>query len=89
MATNFQKSTGIAVNMTQRSSDEALAQVRAEVRNPRKDVWFGGTGDPQLIAAEENLTVEYKSANIAEYAVPKGSFGRPRADGRTIVVVSL
>ncbi|MBL8808356.1 MAG: ABC transporter substrate-binding protein [Rhodospirillales bacterium] len=80
VATSFQKSTGITVNMTQRGSGEALAQVRAEAQNPRTDVWFGGTGDPHLIAAEENLTVEYKSPNnaqlqawaIRQYEISKG-----------------
>lgn len=61
IATNFQRATGVVVNMTQRGSGENLAQVRAEAQNPRADVWFGGTGDPHLAAAEENLTIEYKS----------------------------
>jgi iron(III) transport system substrate-binding protein len=61
IVTNFQKATGIVVNMTQRGSGENLAQLRAEAQNPRADVWFGGTGDPHLVAAEENLTIEYKS----------------------------
>lgn len=62
IATNFQKDTGIVVNMTQKGSGEALAQLRAEKDNPKVDVWFGGTGDPHLVAAEENLTAVYKSA---------------------------
>jgi iron(III) transport system substrate-binding protein len=80
VATNFQKATGINVAMTQRGSGEALAQLRAEAQNPRTDVWFGGTGDPHLIAAEENLTVDYKSANagnlqawaLRQYEISKG-----------------
>lgn len=62
IATNFQKATNITVNMTQKGSGESLAQIRAEAQNPRGDVWFGGTGDPHLVAAEEGLLVEYKSA---------------------------
>jgi iron(III) transport system substrate-binding protein len=61
MATNFQRDTGITVNMTQKGSGETLAQLRAEAQNPRGDVWFGGTGDPHLIVAEEGLTMEYAS----------------------------
>jgi iron(III) transport system substrate-binding protein len=56
IATAFQRDTGIRVNMTQRGSGETLAAIRAESQNPRADVWFGGTGDPHLAAAEENLT---------------------------------
>ena len=62
IATNFQRDTGVTVNMTQKGSGETLAQIRAEKDNPRGDVWFGGTGDPHLIVAEEGLSVEYKSA---------------------------
>jgi iron(III) transport system substrate-binding protein len=57
----FEKETGIKVAMTRKSSGETYAQIKAESANPRGDVWFGGTGDPHLQAAEEGLTVEYKS----------------------------
>jgi iron(III) transport system substrate-binding protein len=63
IATTFQRETGIRVNMTQRGSGETLAAIRAEAQNPRGDVWFGGTGDPHLAAAEENLTQPYESPN--------------------------
>ena len=42
--------------MVRKSTGETLAQVRAEAGNPKIDVWWGGTGDPHLIAAEEGLT---------------------------------
>jgi iron(III) transport system substrate-binding protein len=35
IATNFQRDTGIRVNMTQRGSGETLAAIRAENQNPR------------------------------------------------------
>jgi iron(III) transport system substrate-binding protein len=63
-AAEFQKVTGIKVNMTQKSSGETLAQVRAEKDNPRGDVWYAGTGDPHLIAAEDGLTVPYESPQM-------------------------
>lgn len=44
------------VLMVRKSSGETLAQVRAEAGNPKIDVWWGGTGDPHLVAAEEGLT---------------------------------
>lgn len=66
IATNFQRDSGIRVNMTQRGSGETLAAIRAESQNPRADVWFGGTGDPHLAAAEENLSQAYESANNGE-----------------------
>ncbi len=61
MAAAFERETGIKVNMTRKSSGETYAQIKAERQNPRGDIWWGGTGDPHLQAAEENLTAEYKS----------------------------
>jgi iron(III) transport system substrate-binding protein len=59
--TGFEEKTGITVDMTRKSSGETYAQVRAESGNPKGDVWWGGTGDPHLQAAEEDLTVPYES----------------------------
>jgi iron(III) transport system substrate-binding protein len=56
MTTAFEKETGIKVAMTRKSSGETYAQIKAEASNPRGDIWWGGTGDPQLQAAEEDLT---------------------------------
>lgn len=64
--TTFAKSTGIKVNMTMKGAGEALAQILAERANPKTDVWFGGTGDPHMLAAEQNLTLEYKSPSLPQ-----------------------
>lgn len=64
IATTFEKSQGVKVNMTLKGSGEAIAQIMAEKANPKTDVWFGGTGDPHLQAAEQNLTLEYKSPTL-------------------------
>lgn len=64
--TVFAKSTGIKVNMSLKGSGEALAQLMAERANPKTDVWFGGTGDPHLQAAESDLTIAYKSATLPQ-----------------------
>lgn len=61
IANAFQKQSGITVNMTQKGSGETLAQIRAEAQRPRGDIWFGGTGDPHLVAAEEGLLFGYSS----------------------------
>ncbi|MFI4953970.1 MAG: extracellular solute-binding protein, partial [Burkholderiales bacterium] len=60
-ATEFEKETGIKASMTLKGSGESFAQVAAENANPKIDVWFGGTGDPHLQAAEQDLTMPYKS----------------------------
>jgi iron(III) transport system substrate-binding protein len=66
MVAAFEKATGIKVLMTRKSSGEFYAQLKAEAANPKGDVWWGGTGDPHLQAAEEGLTQEYRSPRMAE-----------------------
>jgi iron(III) transport system substrate-binding protein len=66
MSEAFERETGIEVLMTRRSSGETYAQVKAEEGQPRGDVWWGGTGDPHLQAAQEGLTVEYQSPVLPE-----------------------
>lgn len=61
ISTVYARTTGARVNMSLKGSGEALAQLIAEKDNPKTDVWFGGTGDPHLQAAEQGLTLEYKS----------------------------
>lgn len=66
IVSEFSKATGIEVAMTRKSSGETFAQIKAEARNPKGDVWFGGTGDPHLQAAEEGLSLEYKSSLMGD-----------------------
>jgi iron(III) transport system substrate-binding protein len=66
MVAAFERKTGIKVAMTRKSSGEIYAQVKAEASNPRGDIWWGGTGDPHLQAAEEGLSVEYRSPMLKE-----------------------
>jgi iron(III) transport system substrate-binding protein len=61
MVNEFKKASGIDVAMTRKSSGETYAQIKAEKENPKGDVWWGGTGDPHLQAAEEGLTMPYTS----------------------------
>src|SRR5438128_1395251 len=66
MMAAFERETGIRVAMTRKSSGEFYAQIRAEASNPRADIWWGGTGDPHVQAARENLTLEYRSPMVAQ-----------------------
>lgn len=66
MAAGFARETGIRVALIRRSTGEAYAAIRAEAENPRTDVWWGGTGDPHLQAAQENLTEAYRSPLLAQ-----------------------
>ncbi|BDT68904.1 hypothetical protein os1_30910 [Comamonadaceae bacterium OS-1] len=61
MGTVYTRITGVKVNMSLKGSGEALAQLIAEKENPKTDLWYGGTGDPHMQAAELGLSTEYKS----------------------------
>ena len=84
MQTEFEKATGVKVAMTRKSSGETYAQIKAEKDNPRGDIWWGGTGDPHLQAAEENLTAAYESPRMKEmqdWSVQQWKTGRQRTVG--------
>ncbi len=51
----------IKVSMVRLSAGEAYARLRSEARNPRTDIWWAGTGDPHMQAADEGLTQMYQS----------------------------
>jgi iron(III) transport system substrate-binding protein len=84
MVAAFEKATGIKVLMTRKSSGEFYAQIKAEAANPRGDIWWGGTGDPHLQAAEEGLTEAYKSPRLSElqdWAVRQAEHAKYRTVG--------
>lgn len=56
----FPKATGIAVDIVRMSAGESLTRLRAEQQNPTFDVWFGGTGDPHIVANEDGVTEFYR-----------------------------
>ncbi len=66
IGTVYARTTGVKINVALKGSGEALAQIIAEKDNPKTDVWFGGTGDPHLQAAEQGLTLEYKSPSLPQ-----------------------
>jgi iron(III) transport system substrate-binding protein len=66
VANAFLKETGIKVSFTQKSAGEAMAQIAAEKANPKIDLWYTGTGDPHLQAAEMGLTEEYRSPMLPQ-----------------------
>lgn len=80
----FERETGIKVSMTRKSAGEIYAQLKAEASNPRADVWWGGTGDPHMQAAEEGLTLDYKSprlSDLQDWAVKQWQQSKGRAVG--------
>lgn len=55
----FKAATGIDLDFVRLGSSEGLARLRAEAANPSFDAWFGGTGDPHLVAFHEGVTEFY------------------------------
>jgi iron(III) transport system substrate-binding protein len=62
----FKAATGIDLEFQRLSSNVGLARLRAEAANPIFDAWFGGTGDPHLIAFREGLTEFYEPSSWGE-----------------------
>jgi iron(III) transport system substrate-binding protein len=82
-AREFTKATGIRVLQVRKATGEALAQVIAEGSNPKTDIWWGGTGDPYLQAAEQGLLEPYRPAyvndlhgwSVRQYAMTQNMVG--------------
>jgi iron(III) transport system substrate-binding protein len=76
-AKEFQAKTGIKVLQARKATGEAFAQLRAEAANPKTDLWWGGTGDPFLQAAEIGLLDAYlndlQAWSVRQYAM-SGNF---------------
>jgi iron(III) transport system substrate-binding protein len=66
MRNAFEKSTNIRVTISQKSSGETFAQIKAESSNPKGDVWWAGTADPHVQAANDGLLQPYASTNTAK-----------------------
>lgn len=83
-AAAFTRETGITVGLQQKSAGEAMAQIAAERANPKIDLWYTGTGDPHLQAAEMGLTEEYKSPSLPqlhEWAIRQAEQSKYRTVG--------
>ncbi len=65
-AREFSVQTGIKVNMTRKATGEVFAMLKAEASNPKTDIWYGGTHDPHLQAANEGLLQPYVSGNMKD-----------------------
>lgn len=82
ITSEFEKETGVKVSMVRKSTGETLAQIRAEAKNPKIDIWWGGTGDPHLVAANEGLTQPsgYDTKELLSWAVNMSTI----SDGKTV-----
>ena len=78
-AAAFHRATGVDVNLTLKSADEAAAQIAYERADPKHDLWFGGAGYRHMQIADAGLTEEYRSLAAAAIArlghAPGGALG--------------
>ncbi|MFL6622270.1 MAG: ABC transporter substrate-binding protein [Sulfurifustis sp.] len=66
IAQGFARAHDVQVSVVQKPTGELLAQIVAEARNPRGDVWWAGTGDVFLQAAEKGVLDVYRSPRLPE-----------------------
>ncbi len=66
IAAEFEKATGIKVELLTMSSGEVLTRLQAEKENPQTDIWFGGGSDAFIQAKEEGLIQPYISPDAGK-----------------------
>lgn len=60
----FSDKYDVKTSFIRNGSGSTLAKIEAEKNNPRADVWYGGTLDPQSQAGEMDLLQPYKSPKL-------------------------
>ncbi|MGV3000657.1 ABC transporter substrate-binding protein [Vibrio sp. E150_018] len=60
----FSNKYDVKTSFVRNGSGSTLAKIEAEKNNPRADVWYGGTLDPQSQAGEMDLLQPYKSPQL-------------------------
>lgn len=60
----FSDKYDVKTSFVRNGSGSTLAKIEAEKKNPRADVWYGGTLDPQSQAGEMDLLHAYQSPQL-------------------------
>lgn len=60
----FSEKYDVKTSFVRNGSGSTLAKIEAEKNNPRADVWYGGTLDPQSQAGEMDLLQPYPSTQL-------------------------
>ncbi|AQS08325.1 iron deficiency-induced protein A precursor [Clostridium saccharobutylicum] len=64
----FKEKTGCTYEYLKMSTQESLARIRSERKNPKSDIFIGGTCDVHVLMKKENLSEKYISKNY--YSIP-------------------
>ena len=62
----YERTEKVKVSVINKPTGESFAQLMAERDRPKVDVWFGGTIDPHLQAADSGLLQEYQSPSLSQ-----------------------
>ena len=62
----YERLTNVKVSVVNKPTGESFAQLMAEKERPKVDMWFGGTSDPHLQAAELGLVDVYRSPLLSQ-----------------------
>ncbi len=73
----FEEKTGIKTRYIRISGNDAYTRILEERENPQADIWYGGTWDPYIAAANEGLLYAYKDIKHAPYKSPNYGIGEP------------
>ena len=65
-ASIYERTQNVKVSVINKPTGESFAQLMAEKDRPKVDVWFGGTIDPHLQAADSGLLQEYRSPSLPQ-----------------------
>ena len=77
VAKAFEEKTGIKVNYIRMSGNDCYNRILEERDNPQGDVWYGGTWDPYIAAADQGLLHEFTDCRHAPYKSENFGVGEP------------
>ena len=73
----FEEKTGIKTSYIRLSGNDCYTRILEERENPQADVWYGGTWDPYIAAANEGLLYKYEDFQHAPYKSETFGVGEP------------
>ena len=73
----FQQKTGVNITYMRLSGNACYNRILSERDDPEADVWYGGTCDPFIAAAKEDLLYPYANFEHAPYKSESYGVGEP------------
>ena len=73
----FHDKTGIDASFIRLSANDCYLRLKEEREDPQADVWYGGTWDPYISAANDGLLYAYEGFEHIPYKSPNYGIGEP------------